>query len=145
MERISALPGGECIAKGPAIARLRAAGLVVVGRTNMTEFAYSGLGLNPHYGTPANPFEREKGRIPGGSSSGGVISVTDGIAAAGIGTDTGGSCRIPAALSGTVGFKPTAARIPQTGVLPLSPTLDTVGVAGPFRGVLRHSRRPHGR
>jgi aspartyl-tRNA(Asn)/glutamyl-tRNA(Gln) amidotransferase subunit A len=113
------------------IARLRAAGLVILGRTNMTEFAYSGLGLNPHYGTPANPFERETGRIPGGSSSGAVISVTDGMATAGIGTDTGGSCRIPAALSGTVGFKPTAARIPQTGVLPLSPTLDSIGALAP--------------
>ncbi len=81
----------------PAVARLRAAGLVFVGRTNMTEFAYSGLGLNPHFGTPRNPFDREMGRVPGGSSSGAAVSVADGMAAAGMGTDTGGSCRIPAA------------------------------------------------
>jgi aspartyl-tRNA(Asn)/glutamyl-tRNA(Gln) amidotransferase subunit A len=109
------------------VARLRAAGCILVGRTNMTEFAYSGLGLNPHYGTPLNPFERGRGRAPGGSSSGAAISVTDGMAAAGIGTDTGGSCRIPAAMSGIVGFKPTMSRIPREGVLPLSSTLDSVG------------------
>lgn len=111
----------------PAVARLRAAGMVVVGRTNMTEFAYSGLGVNPHFGTPRNPFDRETGRIPGGSSSGAAISVTDGMAAVGLGTDTGGSCRIPAALTGIVGFKPTARRVPRDGTLPLSPTLDSVG------------------
>jgi aspartyl-tRNA(Asn)/glutamyl-tRNA(Gln) amidotransferase subunit A len=109
------------------VARLRAAGLILMGRTNMTELAYSGLGLNPHYGTPLNPFERETGRVPGGSSSGAAISVTDGMAAAAIGTDTGGSCRIPAAFSGIVGFKPTASRVPRDGVAPLSTTLDSVG------------------
>ncbi len=109
------------------VARLRAAGLIVIGRTNMTELAYSGLGLNPHYGTPLNPFERGTGRIPGGSSSGAAISVTDGMAAAAIGTDTGGSCRIPAAFSGIVGFKPTASRVSRDGVAPLSHTLDSVG------------------
>lgn len=114
-------------ADAPAVARLRAAGMIVIGRTNMTEFAYSGVGLNPHYGTPLNPFDRATGRIPGGSSSGAVISVTDGMAAAGLGTDTGGSCRIPAALTGTVGFKPTAARVPLDGVVPLSGSLDSVG------------------
>lgn len=110
-----------------AVARLRAAGLIVIGRTNMTEFAYSGLGLNPHYGTPLNPYDRATGRIPGGSSSGAAVSITDGMAAAAIGTDTGGSCRIPAALTGIVGFKPTLTRVPRDGVLPLSTTLDTVG------------------
>ena len=109
------------------VQRLRAAGAVIVGRTNMTEFAYSGLGLNPHHGTPRNPWDRATGRIPGGSSSGAAISVTDGMAAAAIGTDTGGSVRIPAALCGLTGFKPTARRVPITGVLPLSPTLDSVG------------------
>ncbi|MGH8259005.1 MAG: amidase [Steroidobacteraceae bacterium] len=109
------------------VARLRAAGLIVIGRTNMTELAYSGLGLNPHYGTPLNPYDRETGRIPGGSSSGAAVSVTDGMAAAAIGTDTGGSCRIPAAFTGIVGFKPTASRVPRTGVMPLSTTLDSVG------------------
>ena len=111
----------------PVVARLRAAGFILIGRTNMTEFAFSGLGLNPHYGTPSNPFDRARGRIPGGSSSGAAVSVCDGMAAAGIGTDTGGSCRIPAALCGIVGFKPTASRIPRRGLIPLSTSLDSVG------------------
>lgn len=114
-----------------AVARLKAAGLVVMGRTNMTEFAYSGLGINPHYGTPANPYDRTTRRIPGGSSSGAAISVTDGMAAAGLGTDTGGSCRIPAALTGITGFKPTAACVPATGTMPLSESLDSIGPLAP--------------
>ncbi len=114
-------------ADATVIARLRAAGFIFIGRTNMTEFAYSGLGLNPHYGTPLNPFDRRTGRIPGGSTSGGAVAVTDGMAAASIGTDTGGSCRIPAAFTGIVGFKPTASRLPREGVFPLSQTLDSVG------------------
>lgn len=114
-------------ADAPALARLRGAGFVFIGRTNMTEFAYSGLGLNPHYGTPLNPHDRATGLIPGGSSSGGAVSVTDGMAAAAIGTDTGGSCRIPAAMCGIVGYKPTAFLIPRAGVVPLSASLDSVG------------------
>lgn len=110
-----------------AIARLRRAGAVIVGRTTMSEFAFSGLGINPHYGTPKNPYDRKTGRIPGGSSSGAAISVTDGMAHAGIGTDTGGSCRIPAALTGVVGFKPTARRVPLTGCMPLATSLDSIG------------------
>jgi aspartyl-tRNA(Asn)/glutamyl-tRNA(Gln) amidotransferase subunit A len=110
-----------------AVARLRAAGFIPIGRTNMTEFAYSGLGLNPHYGTPLNPFERPRRRAPGGSSSGAAVSITEEMAYAALGTDTGGSCRIPAAFCGTVGFKPTACRIPVSGVFPLSTTLDSVG------------------
>jgi aspartyl-tRNA(Asn)/glutamyl-tRNA(Gln) amidotransferase subunit A len=110
-----------------AVERLRAAGAVIIGRTNMTEFAYSGLGINPHYGTPKNVFDRAAARIPGGSSSGAAVSVGDGMAAAAIGTDTGGSVRIPAALNGLVGFKPTARRVPLDGVLPLSLTLDSAG------------------
>lgn len=109
------------------VRRLRQAGAVLIGRTNMTEFAYSGLGLNPHYGTPRNPFDRAIGRIPGGSSSGAAVSVSDGMAAGGIGSDTGGSVRIPAALCGLVGFKPTARRVDRTGMLPLSPSLDSIG------------------
>ncbi len=109
------------------VQRLRAAGAVIVGRTNMTEFAYSGLGLNPHHGTPLNPWDRATGRIPGGSSSGAAVSVSDGMAVAGIGTDTGGSVRIPSALCGLTGFKPTARRVSIEGVLPLSPTLDSIG------------------
>lgn len=111
----------------PAIARLRAAGLVVIGRTNMTEFAFSGLGLNPHYGTPASPYDRAARRIPGGSSSGAAVSVADGMAFAGIGSDTGGSCRIPAAFCGIVGYKPTAASVPREGAFPLSQSLDSIG------------------
>jgi aspartyl-tRNA(Asn)/glutamyl-tRNA(Gln) amidotransferase subunit A len=110
-----------------AVARLRNAGFVLIGRTNMTEFAFSGIGLNPHYGTPRNPWERARGRIPGGSSSGAAISVTDGMAHAALGTDTGGSCRIPAAFTGLVGYKPTARRVPLTGAVPLSSSLDSIG------------------
>jgi aspartyl-tRNA(Asn)/glutamyl-tRNA(Gln) amidotransferase subunit A len=113
------------------VARMRAAGFIPIGRTNMTEFAYSGVGLNPHYGTPCNPYDRATGRIPGGSSSGAAVSVADGMAVAALGTDTGGSCRIPAALCGIVGCKPTARRIPTDGVLPLSFTLDSVGPLAP--------------
>ena len=109
------------------VSRLKAAGAVIIGRTNMTEFAYSGLGLNPHYGTPANPWRREERRIPGGSSSGAAISVTDAMASAAIGTDTGGSIRIPAALCGLTGFKPTARRVPMDGTLPLARSLDSIG------------------
>ena len=111
----------------PTVARLRAAGFIPIGRTNMTEFAFSGLGINPHYGTPANPYDRASARIPGGSSSGAAVSVTDGMAFAGLGTDTGGSCRIPAALCGIVGFKPTAQRVPTAGAFPLSSSLDSIG------------------
>jgi len=110
-----------------AVARLKAAGFIPLGRTNMTEFAFSGLGLNPHYDTPLNPYDRKTGRIPGGSSSGAAVSVADGMVYAALGTDTGGSCRIPAALCGIVGFKPTARRVPKEGVLPLSQTLDSIG------------------
>jgi len=113
------------------VKRLRAAGAVIVGRTNMTEFAYSGLGINPHYGTPKNAWDRASGRIPGGSSSGAAVSVTDDMAAAAIGTDTGGSVRIPAALCGLTGFKPSAWRVPMDGVLPLSTHLDSVGPIAP--------------
>lgn len=110
-----------------AVRRLRQAGAIVVGRTNMVEFAFSGLGLNPHYGTPRNPWDRATGRIPGGSSSGAAVSVSDGMAAMGLGTDTGGSVRIPAALCGLTGFKPTARRVPTDGTFPLSRTLDSIG------------------
>lgn len=114
----------------PAVARLVAAGFVVLGRTNMTEFAYSGLGLNPHYDTPRSPWDRATGRIPGGSSSGTAVAVADGMAAVGLGTDTGGSCRIPAAFCRIVGWKPTARRVPLDGIVPLAPSLDSVGPLG---------------
>jgi aspartyl-tRNA(Asn)/glutamyl-tRNA(Gln) amidotransferase subunit A len=109
------------------VMRLRRAGFVVIGRTNMTEFAYSGLGINPHYGTPKNRWKRDVGHVPGGSSSGAAVSVTDGMAHGALGTDTGGSCRIPAACCGIVGYKPTARRIPLDGGIPLSVTLDSYG------------------
>ena len=115
------------LADAPVVARLRRAGFVVIGRTNMTEFAFSGVGLNPHYGTPKCVWDRATGRIPGGSSSGAAISVVDGMAHIGLGTDTGGSCRIPAAFNGIVGYKPTASRVPIAGATPLSSTLDSIG------------------
>jgi len=124
------------LADAPAVARLRAAGGALIGRTNMVEFAFSGVGCNPHWGTPAawdgryqQPLAGKAGakaRIPGGSSSGGAVSVATGAAFVGLGSDTGGSIRIPAALNGIVGFKSTAARVPAVGALPLSTTLDTV-------------------
>jgi aspartyl-tRNA(Asn)/glutamyl-tRNA(Gln) amidotransferase subunit A len=115
----------------PVVQRMLAEGFVPVGRTNMTEFAFSGLGINPHYGTPSSPWDRAGKRIPGGSSSGTAVAVADGMATAGLGTDTGGSCRIPAAFCGIVGYKPTARRVPITGVLPLAPSLDSVGPLAP--------------
>jgi aspartyl-tRNA(Asn)/glutamyl-tRNA(Gln) amidotransferase subunit A len=118
----------------PVVQRMLAAGFVPLGRTNMTEFAFSGLGINPHYGTPRSPWDRAAGRIPGGSSSGTAVSVSDGMAVAGLGTDTGGSCRIPAAFCGIVGYKPTARRVPITGVLPLAPSLDSIGPLAPSVG-----------
>jgi Asp-tRNA(Asn)/Glu-tRNA(Gln) amidotransferase A subunit family amidase len=110
----------------PVVKRLRNAGAAIIGKTNMTEFAFSGVGINPHYGTPANPADRQVGRIPGGSSSGAAVSVASGLCVAGLGSDTGGSIRIPAALCGLVGFKSTARRVPAAGALPLSTTLDAI-------------------
>ena len=109
----------------PPVARLRAAGAVLIGRTNMTEFAFSGVGINPHFGTPGNPYDRRL--IPGGSSSGAAVSVADRQAVVAIGSDTGGSVRIPAALCGLAGFKPTQKRISRDGAIPLSTTLDSIG------------------
>lgn len=110
-----------------SVARLRQAGAVILGKTNMSEFAFSGVGINPHYGTPRNPCDAAVARVPGGSSSGAAVSVALGLALAGLGSDTGGSIRIPAALCGLVGFKSTQSRIPLQGVMELSRTLDTVG------------------
>jgi aspartyl-tRNA(Asn)/glutamyl-tRNA(Gln) amidotransferase subunit A len=123
----SAILRGAAPARQDAIvvSRLREAGAIILGKTNMTEFAYSGLGLNPHFGTPRNAATPD--RVPGGSSSGAGVSAALGIADIAIGTDTGGSVRIPAAFNGIVGFKPTAARIPREGAFPLSYALDSVG------------------
>ena len=114
-------------ADAAVVARLRRAGFVVIGRTNMTEFAYSGIGINPHYGTPKSVWRREVGHVPGGSSSGAAVSIADRMAHGALGTDTGGSCRIPAAYNGIVGFKPTQRRVPLAGGVPLSSTLDSFG------------------
>jgi aspartyl-tRNA(Asn)/glutamyl-tRNA(Gln) amidotransferase subunit A len=114
-------------ADAPAVARLRRAGFIVIGRTNMTEFAYSGIGINPHFGTPKGAWQRSVGHVPGGSSSGAAVSVVDRMAHGALGTDTGGSCRIPAAFNGIVGFKPTQRRVPLDGGVPLSFTLDSFG------------------
>ena len=109
----------------PVVERLRNGGAVIVGKTNMSEFAFTGVGANPHYGTPGNPADRD--RVPGGSSSGAAVSVADDMCEIAIGTDTGGSTRIPAALCGVVGYKPTKERVPTAGAFPLSRTLDSVG------------------
>jgi len=114
------------VSDAPVVARLRSAGAAIVGRTNMTEFAFSGVGVNPHFGTPRNPADPDTPRVPGGSSSGAAVSVALGAAHAALGTDTGGSIRIPAALCGLVGFKSSQARVPGAGAFPLSRTLDSV-------------------
>src|SRR5258707_9323175 len=114
-------------ADATVVARLRRAGFIVIGRTNMTEFAYSGIGINPHYGTPKSAWNRSVGHVPGGSSSGAAVSIADGMAFGALGTDTGGSCRIPAAFNGIVGFKPTQRRVPLEGGVPLSFSLDSFG------------------
>ena len=113
------------VADAPVIARLRRAGAVIAAKTNMVEFAFSAIGTNPHYGTPGNPADRA--RVPGGSTSGGAVAVADGMCELTIGSDTGGSTRIPAALCGITGFKPSKQRVPTDGAFPLSHTLDSVG------------------
>lgn len=114
-------------ATAPSVQRLIRAGFVILGRTNQVEFAFSGLGVNPHFGTPLSPWDRASGRLPGGSSSGAGVATADGMGFAALGTDTGGSCRIPAALCGVVGWKPTARRVTIAGILPLAPSLDSAG------------------
>jgi aspartyl-tRNA(Asn)/glutamyl-tRNA(Gln) amidotransferase subunit A len=114
-------------ADAAAVARLRAAGAVFIGRTNMVEFAFGGVGLNPHFGTPKNPYDRATGRVPGGSSSGAAVAQADGMAVMSLGSDTRGSVRGPAALCGVTGWKPTSHRVPREGAFPLSFTLDSVG------------------
>ena len=109
----------------PIVRRLRQVGAVILAKTNMTEFAFSALGINPHFGTPGNPADRA--RAPGGSSSGAAVSAADGLCDVAIGSDTGGSCRIPAALCGVVGFKPSSQRVPTEGAFPLSYTLISIG------------------
>jgi aspartyl-tRNA(Asn)/glutamyl-tRNA(Gln) amidotransferase subunit A len=126
--KILADEGKPASADAPAIARLRRAGAVIVAKTNMVEFAFSAIGTNPHYGTPGNPADRA--RVPGGSTSGGAVAVADGMCELTIGSDTGGSTRIPAALCGITGFKPSKQRVPTDGAFPLSHTLDSIGPMG---------------
>jgi aspartyl-tRNA(Asn)/glutamyl-tRNA(Gln) amidotransferase subunit A len=126
--KILAEEAAPAAADAVVVARLRAAGAVIVAKTNMSEFAFSGIGANPHFGTPKNP--RDRARVPGGSSAGAPVAVADGMCDIAIGTDTGGSVRIPAALCGLVGFKPGRQRIPTAGAFPLSKTLDSVGPIG---------------
>ena len=114
-------------ADAEVVAPLRDAGLLFFGRTNMSEFAYSGIGINAHYGTPLSIWDRASGRLPGGSSSGSAVAVAEGIVCASLGSDTAGSCRIPAAFNGVVGVKPSHGRMSLTGIYPLSPTLDAPG------------------
>src|SRR2546421_540378 len=111
----------------PAVARLRAAGAIFIGRTNMVEFAFGGVGLNPHYGTPKNPWDRKTGRVPGGSSSGAAVAQADGMCVMALGSDTRGSIRGPSALCGVTGFKPTQDRVSREGAFPLSYVLDSIG------------------
>lgn len=122
----SALKGAAPAAQdAPSVARLRRAGAVIIGKTNMTEFAFSGIGLNATFGTPGNALD--KARIPGGSSSGAAVSVAEGTSELTVGTDTGGSCRIPAAFNGITGMKPTHKTVPDEGCFPLAPSLDSIG------------------
>ena len=123
--RVLADEGLVAKADATVVKRLRDAGAVIVAKTNMSEFAFSGVGANPHFGTPGNPFDRA--RVPGGSTSGGAVAVADGMCEIAIGTDTGGSTRIPAALCGLVGWKPSKQRVPTDGAFPLSFTLDSIG------------------
>ena len=115
-------------ADAAVVAKLKAAGMVCIGHVNMTEFAFSGLGLNPHFGTPRNACGRDVPRVPGGSSSGSAVAVARGLVPVAIGTDTGGSVRVPAALNGIIGYKASSQRYPMDGVFPLAPTLDTLGI-----------------
>ena len=135
LEGVTTTAGSRLMEADPAagkdasvVARLKGAGMVCIGRANMTEFAYSGIGLNPHYGTPRNPHGRGEARVPGGSSSGSAVAVARGLAPVAIGTDTGGSVRIPAAFNGIIGYKASTDRYPMDGVFALSPTLDTLGI-----------------
>jgi aspartyl-tRNA(Asn)/glutamyl-tRNA(Gln) amidotransferase subunit A len=126
--KILAEEAAPAAADAVVVRRLRAAGAVIVAKTNMSEFAFSGIGANPHFGTPKNP--RDRARVPGGSSAGAPVAVADGMCDIAIGTDTGGSVRIPAALCGLVGFKPSRQRVPTDGAFPLSKTLDSIGPIG---------------
>ena len=123
--KVFAEEGKPAAADALVVRRLRAGGAIIVAKTNMSEFAYTGIGANPHFGTPGNPADRK--RVPGGSSSGAAVAAADGMCEIAIGTDTGGSCRIPGALCGVVGYKPSRQRIPTNGAFPLSYIIDSIG------------------
>ncbi len=123
--KVIAEEGSPAAEDAPVVRRLRSAGAVIVAKNNMSEFAFSGVGVNPHYGTPGNPADRR--RAPGGSTAGGAVAVADDMCEIAIGSDTGGSCRTPAAFCGVVGYKPSKQRIPTVGAFPLSYTLDSIG------------------
>ena len=123
--KVFAEEGKPAAVDAPVVRRLRAGGAVIIAKTNMSEFAYTGIGANPHFGTPGNPADRK--RVPGGSSSGAAVAAADGMCEIAIGTDTGGSCRIPGALCGIVGYKPSRQRIPTQGAFPLSYSIDSIG------------------
>ena len=134
-------------ADAAAVARLRAAGAVIVGRTNMVEFAFGTTGINPHYGTPKNPWDRSTGRVPGGSSSGAAVAQADGMCVMALGSDTRGSVRLPSALCGITGFKPTQQRVPRDGAFPLSfalasigPLANTVACCAAYDSILAHEQ-----
>jgi aspartyl-tRNA(Asn)/glutamyl-tRNA(Gln) amidotransferase subunit A len=134
LEGMATTAGSVVMADAPAASKdaavvdaLKAAGMIAVGRTNMSEFAFSGLGINPHYGTPENPHSPDAPRLPGGSSSGAGVAVAAGLVPVAMGTDTGGSIRIPAAFNGVVGYKATRGRYPMDGVFPLAKSLDSLG------------------
>lgn len=123
--KVLAEEGRPATADAPVVRRLRKAGAAIVAKTNMSEFAFTGIGANPHFGTPGNPADRA--RVPGGSSAGAAVAAADGMCEIAIGSDTGGSCRIPAAICGIVGYKPSRQRIPTEGAFPLSYSLDSIG------------------
>ncbi|HEU4660455.1 MAG TPA: amidase [Pseudolabrys sp.] len=123
--KVLAEEGKPAVSDAPVVRRLRKAGAVIVAKTNMSEFAFTGVGANPHFGTPGNPADRA--RVPGGSSSGAAVAAADGMCDIAIGSDTGGSCRIPAALCGIVGWKPSRQRVPTEGAFPLSYSFDSIG------------------
>ena len=116
------------LSEGFLVTSLRRLGAMFTGKTHTVEFAFGGVGLNPNTGTPVNPWDPVEHRAPGGSSAGAGVSLWEGSARIALGTDTGGSIRIPASATGVVGFRPTTGRWPTTGVVPLSTSLDTVGM-----------------
>ncbi len=123
--KVLAEEGKPAVADAAVVRRIRAAGAIIVGKTNMSEFAFTAIGVNPHFGTPGNPADRS--RVPGGSSSGAAVAVADGMCEIAIGSDTGGSVRMPAALCGIVGFKPSRQRVSTEGAFPLSYSYDSIG------------------